>query len=419
MMQLKSFDQCAADFPALNRTVDGQSLVFLDGPGGVQVPEYVIEAISNYYRTSNANTHGYFITTRETDQVLDQARQDMADFLGATSSDTISFGQNMTTLNFSLSKALARHLPAGCEILVTQLDHEANRGPWLRMRDEGFLVREVKLLDDGTLDYDDFQEKIGPQTGLVAVGYASNALGTINDIGLVRQWCRESGALMVVDAVHYAPHFSIDVQSLDCDFLLCSAYKFYGPHVGILYSRPGLLDQLDPDRLITQEQQAPYFIETGTLNHAALAGVSAAVDYMAQFGSGPTKKTKLRHALGMLQEYEFMRVKQLQEGLDTVEGLNIIGPPLDPEWHTPTLAFTLEGYTPSQVCAYLGEHQICAWDGHFYALRAIEVMGLLDRGRVTRMGISMYTSDADIERTVEAVEALVKQASHSNLPTTS
>jgi len=405
-MEHYTFDQCASDFPALARTIEGQSLVFLDGPGGVQVPESVIDAISHYYQTSNANTHGYFITTKETDEVLNQARQDMADFLGAQSPDTISFGQNMTTLNFSLTKALARHLPAGCEILITQLDHEANRGPWLRMRDEGFLVREVKLKPDGRLDYEDFKEKIGPQTGLVAVGYASNALGTINDVATIQNWCQQAGALMVVDAVHYAPHFSIDVQALGCDFLMCSAYKFYGPHVGILYSRPGLLDQLDPDRLITQDQHAPYHIETGTLNHAALAGVSAAVDYLAQFGSGPSKKTKLRSAMSALQAYEYDRVTQLYHGLSNIDGLTVVGPPLEPEWHTPTLGFTLDGYTPAQVCTYLGERQICAWDGHFYALRAIEVLGLLDRGGVTRMGISMYTSAEDIERTLEAVGAL-------------
>ncbi len=405
-MNTKVLSSCAADFPALSRTINGDKLIFLDGPGGVQVPEQVIDAISEYYRVSNSNTHGYFPTTKETDAVIDKAREDMATLLGASGPETISFGQNMTTLNFSLSRALARYLAPGSEILVTQLDHESNRGPWLKMREHGFLVREVKLLDDGTLDYDDFKNKIGPQTGLVAVGYASNALGTINDIKMVRALSTKMDAMLLIDAVHYAPHFSIDVQELDCDFLLCSAYKFYGPHVGILYSKPGLLDQLDTDCLITQEQKAPYLIETGTLNHAALAGVSAAVNYLARFGMGSDKRTRLVQAMSNIRDHEYTLVSQLHAGLSAISGLQIIGPKLDPEWHTPTLSFTLEGYSPKQVCQYLGEKNICAWDGHFYALRAIEVLGLLERGGVTRMGISMYTSKEDVAYTVKCVEQL-------------
>ncbi|MDH3708982.1 MAG: cysteine desulfurase-like protein [Cyclobacteriaceae bacterium] len=399
-------NNCHTDFPALQRLVNDRTLVFLDGPGGSQVPQQVINAISEYYQQSNANTHGHFVTTWETDLVIKQAREHMAAFLGAEGPQTISFGQNMTSLNYSLSKALARHLQPGQEILITQLDHEANRGPWLRLQEQGFTVKEVGLKDDGTLDYEDFKEKIGPQTGLVAVGYASNALGTVNDLPKITEWCRQHQAMLLVDAVHYAPHFKIDVKRLRCDFLLCSAYKFYGPHVGILYSRPELLDQLDTDRLRTQDQIAPYKIETGTLNHAALAGVTAAVRYLAGFGEGPTLTEQLQDAFTTIQQHEFQLTQQLYRGLEEIRGLQIVGPPLDPQHHTPTLSFTLEGYTPEQVCRELGNRNICAWDGHFYALRAIEVMGLLAQGGVTRLGISMYTTKEDIEYTIKCVTDL-------------
>lgn len=405
-MDTKLVANCAADFPSLSRVVHGRNLIYLDGPGGSQVPVKVIDAISNYYRTSNANTHGFFVTTKETDAVIEEARNKTAIFLGAENLNTISFGQNMTTLNFSLSKALARYLPAGSEIIITQLDHEANRGPWLRMQDQGFKIQEVALKENGTLDYQDFQSKISSRTSLVAVGYASNALGTVNDLLKIRAWTKKVGALMLVDAVHYVPHFSVDVQQLDCDFLLCSAYKFYGPHVGILYSRPGLLDKLDTDRLTTQEQKAPYLMETGTLNHAALAGVSAAIDYLRDFGDGSELRSRLVHAMQQIYIHEFALCLALYQGLNSIAGLKIIGPPLDPLGHTPTLSFTIGGYSPEQVCRHLAQKSICAWDGHFYAQRAIEKLGLLEQGGVTRLGISMYTSEDDIEHTVESIREL-------------
>ena len=258
------------NFPSLKRRTQGKPLTYFDGPAGSQVPRQVIKAIEYYYLASNANTGGAFLTSRETDALLQDTRSVVATFLGSSGGNTISFAANMTTLNYSLSKAIGRSMHKGDEIVVTQLDHEANRGPWLALREQSIIVNEVLLKPDGTLDYDDFRRKITKRTRLVAVGIASNALGTVNDIAALRDRVREAGAWLLLDAVHYAPHFLVDVGALDADFLLCSAYKFYGPHVGILYAREGMLDKLETDRLRTQYQSAPYRIETGTLNHAAI-----------------------------------------------------------------------------------------------------------------------------------------------------
>ncbi len=406
--EIRSIASCRQDFPSLKRKGPDRELVYLDGPGGSQVPAPVIEAIGDYYRLCNSNTHGAFVTSQETDQIIAGVRLKMAALLGADTPAAISFGQNMTTLNFSLSKALARYLPGDAEILITQLDHEANRGPWLTLKEQGFTVKEVPVQPDGTLDYDDLRQKINSKTGLVAVGYASNAIGTVNDLKLISDLTKAAGALLLVDAVHYAPHFSIDVNHIDCDFLLCSAYKFYGPHVGVLYCREGLLNELTTDRLVTQDAAAPHRIETGTLNHAALAGVGAAVDYLAGFGQGGSLPEKIRNGMNQIAMYEFELYKNFYSALCQVSGLAIIGPAPDPVWHTPTISFTLETHTPQEVCQHLAIRGICAWDGHFYALRAIEGLGLLDRGGVTRLGISIYTSREELDYTVDCLRQLVE-----------
>ena len=395
-------------FPALSRAHKGHSFIYLDGPGGTQVPQAVIDKISGYYKHSNANTHGAFASSRETDTVVHNARKDMAVFLGAEGPDTISFGQNMTSLNYSLARAIVRILQPGDEVLITQLDHEGNRGPWLMMREFGIIVREVAMLQDGSLDYRDLQEKIGEKTRLVAVGMASNALGTVNDIKRIRQLAYENNAWLLVDAVHYAPHFSIDVQALGCDFLLCSAYKFYGPHVGVLYSRPGLLDRLMPDRLITTDQHAPYSIETGTLNHAALAGVSAAVAFIASLGEGATLREKLLDAFRSIGKHERNLAGKLYQGLKALPGVKVYGLPFKSDiQRAPTLSFTIAGISAADVCRILAEKNICAWDGHFYALRAIQLLGLLERGGVIRMGVSIYNNEEEIEQVIEAVNACI------------
>jgi cysteine desulfurase family protein (TIGR01976 family) len=260
-------------FPALARRQGELPIAYLDGPAGSQVPAPVIDAIAGYYRETNANTHGQFATSQRSDELLHAVREKAACFLGAADGRTVSFGANMTTLTFALAHAVARACAPGDEIVITQLDHEANRGPWLGLAERGLVVREVGLRPDGTLDADSLAAQVGPRTRLVAMGLASNALGTVNDVAVARELTRAVGAWLLLDAVHYAPHFAVDVAALDADFLLCSAYKFYGPHIGLLYCRPGLLDTLATDRLRTQDPSGPFRIETGTLNHAALAGV--------------------------------------------------------------------------------------------------------------------------------------------------
>ena len=396
-------------FPALSRLHRGKPLIFLDGPAGVQVPRQVIDAISGYYENSNANSHGYFLTSQETDEVLDGARMRMAEFLGAEGPETISFGQNMTSLNFSLSRAIVRNLQAGDEILITQLDHEGNRGPWLSLREQGIIVREVRLRPEGVLDYEDLLSKVGERTRLIAAGFASNLLGTVNDLALLRRVAYESGAWLLIDAVHAAPHFSINVREIGCDFLLCSAYKFYGPHVGILYARPGLLDRLQPNRLRTAYQHAPYSIETGTLNHAAIAGVGAAVDFIAAQGNGNSLRAQIVSAMQLVQVHEAELLSILYDGLSAIPGVKMYGLSPGTGMRTPTLAISIEGKRPEAVCQELAEMGIFAWSGHFYAIRAIEILGLAENGGVTRVGISAYTTAEEVLQTVRAFEQISKR----------
>ncbi len=393
-------------FPALSRLHNKKPFVFFDGPAGTQVPNKTIDAISNYYKRSNANSHGAFLTAQETDVILETTRSTVADFLGAEGGHTISFGQNMTTLNFSLSRAIGRSLQVGDEIVITQLDHESNRGPWLALRAQGIKVREVLLKEDGTLDYEDFGNKINERTRLVAMGWASNIFGTINEVAMVRAMTYEVGALLMIDAVHYAPHFSIDVQALGCDFLICSAYKFYGPHIGLLYSKPGSLDRLQPDRLRTTYQYAPYSIETGTLNHAAIAGVKAGIEFMASIGKGRTLRKQLTSAMKGIHDHEISLAQRLYSGLKSIKKVQLYGPTMDVAQRAPTMSFIYKGKTAREVCEYLAQHNICAWNGHFYAIKATEVLGLLEKGGVTRMGISVYNEEKEVDTTLERLEGL-------------
>ena len=414
--------RCREDFPALRRTLsrhgEERPLAFLDGPAGTQVPTRVIDAIGDYYRTSNANTHGRFVTSEETDRVLDEARQAVAAFLGAADGRTISFGANMTSLAFSLAHALVRTWQAGDEVVITALDHEANRGPWLMLRERGIVVREAGVTAGGTLDLDDLERQVGPRTRLVAVGWASNALGTINDLAHVREVARErSGgrARLLVDAVHYAPHVSIDVAALDPDFLLCSAYKFYGPHVGLLYCRPGLLDELPTDKLIPQEDAAPHRIETGTLNHAAIAGVRAAIEYIASWGSGADLRARLVSAMAGITAYEHSLAERYWRQVREIPGVTVRGPGFDQAAgaggrRAPTVSITVEETTPAALATALGARGILVWDGDFYAVRLIEVLGLAERGGVLRTGLSMYNTADEIDRLVESLRELSPQS---------
>lgn len=398
-------ERARRDFPALGRIVDGQALAFLDGPAGTQVPEAVIEAISGYYRRSNANTHGEFPTSRESDRLLQETREAVAAFLGAPSWRQVSFGQNMTTLNFALSHALVKKMEPGDEIVITQLDHEANRGPWLALQERGITVREVALRPDGTLDPDDFARQVTARTRLVAVVMASNALGTVTDVALARRLSRQVGAWLLLDAVHYAAHLPLDVQALDTDFLLCSAYKFYGPHVGILYSRPGLLEGLPVERLRTQEEEAPWRFETGTLNHAALLGVKAAVEYLAAWGEGGTLRQRIVSAMDGIAAYEHELGAHYYEEVRRIPGVTAWGPDFS-GLRAPTVSITLDGVHPNEAARRLGEKGIQVWDGNFYALRPVEVLGLAERGGLVRTGIVMYNTREEVDRLLEAVAGI-------------
>ncbi|HKV12478.1 MAG TPA: cysteine desulfurase-like protein [Thermoanaerobaculia bacterium] len=397
--------RCRKDFPSLARTVDGHPLAFLDGPAGTQVPRPVIDAISRYYETSNANSHGEFPASRETDRLLSETREAVAAFLGAPSWQSISFGQNMTTLNFALSHALGRAMEPGDEVVITQLDHEANRGPWLGLAERGMVIREVALKPDGRLDYGDMERHINERTRLVAVGLASNALGTVNDVARARELSSRVGAWLLLDAVHHAAHFSIDVTALDCDFLLCSAYKFYGPHVGLLYSRPGLLDRLRTDKLRTQEDEAPFRIETGTLNHAALAGVKAAIEYIASWGQGTALRERAVSAMEGIAAWEHSLGRMYYDAVRQIPGVTVWGPDFS-ERRAPTVSITINGVPAIEAAKRLGAKGLQVWDGHFYAIRAIEVLGLAERGGVLRTGVVMYNTPEEIERLVEGVRAI-------------
>ena len=327
-------------FPSLGRVdTNNNQIIYLDGPGGTQVPIQVIEGISQYYIRSNANTHGEFVTSKETDFMMDGVRERVSEMLGSEGPKTISIGQNMTTLNYSLARALSRKFNEGDEVIITELDHEANRGPWKVLEEVGVKLIEVKLLDNGTLDYTDFKNKINNKTVMVCMGMSSNALGTLNDFVGIGNYLKDKNCLSLLDAVHYAPHFSINVQELGCDFMLCSAYKFYGPHVSFLYSKPGLLGSLTTDRLVVQDQEAPYIIETGTLNHAACSGVASAIDFISSIGKGSSLREKLESAYKQISIHEFELAKHLYDSLQKEDKITVIGQDFSSKKRTPTVSF--------------------------------------------------------------------------------
>jgi len=397
--------QCREDFPSLRRTFGGYPVAFLDGPGGTQVPSAVIDAIADCYCQRNVNTHGNFPPSAELDVRLLEVRTAIADFLGACAAERISLGQNMTTLAFSLAHALAPTIRGGDEVLITQLDHEANRGPWQLLQQHGAIIREVPLLPSGELDYRAMTTLIGDRTRMLALGCSSNAIGTVNNMAVARTLTREVGALLILDAVHYAPHFPIDVQSLDPDFLLCSAYKFYGPHVGILYSRPGALEALNPDRLIVQEDIAPYRIETGTLNAAAIEGVGAAIDYLARFGQGATRREAVVDAVTAIGAYEHELGQFLWSELAEIPGVHLWGVPFTSAMRAPTVSFTMAGIDAGALARKLGAVGICVWDGDFYAPRPVQVLNA-PGGSMLRVGFSMYNTRAEASRLVAMVKDL-------------
>jgi cysteine desulfurase family protein (TIGR01976 family) len=399
-------------FPALATQDAGRAAVFFDGPGGTQTPQRVIDAMSRYLAATNANHGGAFRTSRESDTVLLAAHRGMADFLNAESANEIVFGPNMTSLTFALSRAIGRGLAAGDEILITQLDHDANRAPWLALAERGIVVREVEFdPTDCTLRLDDLAAKLSPRTRVVAVGHASNAVGTINPIRRIAELAHNAGAWLWVDAVHYAPHGPIDVKALGCDFLVCSPYKFFGPHSGVLWGRYDLLERLSAYKVRPAGNLPPDKFETGTQSHEAQAGVSAAIDYLAELGeefgapftsefpgfSG--RRLALKQAMAAIQHYERPLFEHFVAGLLAIPGLSFYGirDVARFDRRTPTAAFRLARRTPQQVAEHLARRGVYVWAGNFYALAVTERLGLEETGGVVRAGLAHYNTQEEVE----------------------
>jgi cysteine desulfurase family protein (TIGR01976 family) len=404
-------------FPALKRALRGHPIAYLDGPGGYQVPESVIDTVSDYFVNMNANQGSQFETAENTSKMIQNARDVFADFFNCAW-DEVVFGANMTTLNFALAQALMREMEAGDRVLITEIDHEANRGPWLQLRERGIIVEEAALdVSTCTLDVKDLQEKISRRPRVVAVNYASNGVGTISDVREIIRMSHNAGAYTVVDAVHYAAHGPIDVEKLDTDFLLCSAYKFFGPHIGVLYAKKDVLSRLRPHNLRTQQQYPPFVMETGTLHHEGIAGAAAAVEFIADIGLRfgrdsadqtdrlkDNRRNRILAGLRAVEAYEQTLTEYLIQALASrVPKATVYGPP-NGYPRTSTVSFTYDGYSPDQVARYLGSLGLFVWGGHFYAIRLVERLGLLDRGGLIRVGIAPYNTRIELDRLVEALE---------------
>jgi cysteine desulfurase family protein (TIGR01976 family) len=397
-------------FPALSIEQDGRAIALFDGPGGTQVPESVIDAVASYYRTSNANTDGAFLTSARSDAVIAGAHEAMAEMLGAVDASEITFGANMTSLTFHVSRSIAATMDPGDEIVVTGLDHHGNVDPWLRVAAErGLTIRTWEpRLEDCTLDPADLDTLLGPRTRLVAVGWASNAVGTINPVAEVVRRAHAAGALTYVDAVHAAPHLPIDVRVLGTDFLACSTYKFFGPHAGVLYGRAEVLASLPTLKLTPAHDR----FETGTQNHEGMAGVIAAVDYLAAVGvshgaASPSARLgeRVRAAMLAIRGYEMELYLRLVDGLEAIDGLRLYGITDRSRFadRTPTAALTIDDYAPRAISEALGRDGIATWDGDFYATGLIERLGLAQSGGVVRIGLTHYNTAEEVDRVVASI----------------
>jgi cysteine desulfurase family protein (TIGR01976 family) len=396
-----------AQFPALARSHHGELVAYFDGPGGTQVPRVVVEAMTDYLYHHNANTHWAYPTSAETDAAIEAARQVLADFLLATPPEIV-FGLNMTSLTYHLGRGLGRGWEAGDEVIVTELDHHANIAPWQALaRERGIVLRPIPLrTTDGTLDLDVLPRALGPRTRLVAVGMASNALGTVSDVSAICAKARHAGVLSFVDAVHAAPHLLIDVRAIGCDFLACSAYKFYGPHIGILYGRRELLEALDIPRLEPAPNTAPERLEPGTQNHEGIVGAAAAVEFLASLGSGMSRRARLAAAYGELHRRGAALFRQLWDGLGEIPKVRRFGPPPESP-RTPTLGFVVQGRASTRVAERLAGAGIYVSHGDFYAATVIERLALGPEGLV-RAGMSCYTTADEVDRLIDQVAAIAK-----------
>jgi cysteine desulfurase family protein (TIGR01976 family) len=397
-----STNEIRSHFPALGRRHDGNPVAYFDGPGGTQVPRPVVEAVSDYLMNHSANTHWSFPTSRETDRALADARLALADFINASPEEVV-FGANMTTLTFHLARSLGRGYGPGDEIVVTELDHHANVDPWRVLeRERGVTIRVARMIPEtGETDFGDLEGQINDRTKLVAIGAASNALGTISDTGEAARLAHAVGALVFVDAVHYAPHRLVDVEALGCDFLACSAYKFHGPHVGVLYGRRGLLQSLDVPKLKPSPDTAPERLETGTQNHEGIVGAATAVDFLASLTEGPTRRTRLRGAFEELHRRSQVLIERLWEGLTELDRVTVYGPPPSRP-RTPTVSFSLDGLPSEEVASRLSERGLFVSHGDFYATTAVERPGRSREGLV-RIGCACYTTEDEIERLLDGV----------------
>lgn len=404
---LASTEEIRRHFPALERKHNNHPVAYFDGPGGTQVPRAVVEAMSDYLYHHNANTHWEFPTSAETDAIINESRQTLADFLNAAPHE-IAFGANMTTLTFHLARALGRGYARGDEIVVTELDHHANVAPWRALEIErGVTVRTARMIPEtGQLDWDDFARQLNGRTKLVAVGAASNALGTITDVRRAGEMAHAVGAHVFVDAVHYAPHKLVDVEALGCDFLSCSAYKFYGPHIGILYGKGELLASLDFPKLIPSPDTAPERAETGTQNHEGMAGAAAAIDFLASLAPGATRRERLGAAFEGLHKRGAELTAELWEELSRTNGVKMYGPPPGAA-RTPTVAFTVAGASSTEVARRLAERGVFASNGDFYAMTVIEKLGREADGLV-RAGGACYTTGEEVGRLIEGVREMAE-----------
>jgi cysteine desulfurase family protein (TIGR01976 family) len=401
--EVASIEVIRDQFPALARRQGGERVAYFDGPGGTQVPREVVDAMADYLYHHNANTHWAFPSSHETDALIARSRQAVADFLNADPGE-VAFGANMTTLTFHLARSLGRRLGPGDEVVVTELDHHANVDPWRALASErGVTIRVAKMRpEDGQLDWEHLEAQLNERTKVLAIGAASNALGTINDVARASKLARGVGALTFVDAVHYAPHRLVDVRAFGCDFLACSAYKFHGPHVGILYGRGELLRSLDVPKLRPSPDTAPERLETGTQNHEGIAGASAAIDFLASLARGPDRRSRLVAAFEALHHRASSLVDRLWGGLERIEGVTLYGPgPTEPR--TPTISFVMEGLTPERICRSLAERGIFASHGDFYATTAVERLGRASTGLV-RLGCACYTTLEEVDRLLDALE---------------
>jgi cysteine desulfurase family protein (TIGR01976 family) len=399
-----------AQFPSLQVQVNGQPAAFLDGPAGTQVPTQVLHAVQSYFMNSNANTCGAFVTSRRSDEMIANVRAAMADFFHCEK-DEVIFGQNMTTITFDISRAFARELKPGDEILLTTLDHDANFSPWKALEEKGAVIRQVGIReDDCTLDMEDFQRKLTDKTRLVAVGYASNAVGTINPAAEITKLAHDAGALIYIDAVHYAPHGLIDVKALDCDFLVCSPYKFFGPHMGTLFGKRQHLDRFHPYKVRPATNQSPERWETGTQVHELIAGIGGAVEYLAELGRhcNPQVKTR-REALATAYRttvpYESRLIARLIDELPSIPEVRMFGIKDAQRLgeRCSTLALRIGNHNPTAIATYLGERGIFTWDGNYYALNLTERLGVESLGGLLRIGLVHYNTMEEVERLLRAL----------------